>query len=101
MSILSIPSGLPTTPGRAQQAHAALGPMSRTQDSVDEQREAGRRLAPAEQQRQAAELLAAVGAAQRLAQDPRVRRALLAYENVAKSQEREYVSRVLGISEFA
>jgi hypothetical protein len=78
-------------------------PRPSADDAIAGQRAMARRLAVSETERQAAQSLLNDGVAQthRVADPPAARKALAAYDGVARNQELAYVSSILGIDERA
>lgn len=95
------PLPLPNT--RPQEGVSPVQSRQPVPDAIQGQQTMAGRLAATEAQRRAAEHMLHEGDAlpRRDEDHPASRKALAAYEGVAKSQEREYVSRILGISEYA
>lgn len=91
---------LPSSTGTASARPAPSSPVAPPRDAVREQRDAAARLtaAPLQQVAEAWRGQAQVAAADA---DPRGQRALRAYAAVAQSEQHEYVTRILGIDEFA
>lgn len=94
---------LPLPNNRPQEGVSPVQSRQPVPDAIQGQRAMAGRLAATEAERRAAEHMLGEGetVAQRHEDHPASRKALAAYEGVAKTQEREYVSRVLGISEYA
>ena len=99
------PSYLPISPG-SNESREVLAPVERvvtpSRDTVREQRLFVARLKATDDDRREAENIVSrnhVNA--NLAEGLRTRRALSAYQGVARRDEQEYVSSVLGIDEFA
>jgi hypothetical protein len=90
-------------PNRRQEGVGPVESKAPVPDAILGQRAMARRMAVPEAERRAAvDMLGAAAAATGKIEDvPAGRRAVAAYEGVARSQERDYVSRVLGISEYA
>jgi hypothetical protein len=92
-----------TPPNRRQEGVGPVESKPPVPDAIQGQRALARRLAvPEAERRAAADLLGDYrGVSAKVEEDPAGRRAIAAYESVAKSQERDYVSSILGISEYA
>ncbi len=84
---------------------ATVGPVASTapaRDLLHEQREAAQRLeVPEHTRRAAAQAASEYAVFSGAGLDPRAQRALRAYDAVARRDEHEYVTRILGVDEFA
>lgn len=98
------PPYLPLAPGSHESRNvlAPVEPVAPTRDTVGEQRSFAARLkATDEDRREAENIVSRNHATANLSEGLRARRARSAYEGVARRDEQEYVSSVLGIDEFA
>jgi hypothetical protein len=87
---------------RARDSVAPVQPTTPPRDALRAQREAAQRLVVPEPERRRAEQ--ALGERVRVmtsAEDARARRALHAYDLVARQDEHDYVTSILGVDEFA